>query len=397
MRIRTLLAMIGLTLGAGTALSQEPTLPVMAPVPTASEAFAAPPSESGARFLAEVDYIIYWLKPVCLKPPTLTTGNLSDPQPGVPGQPGTQLVQGDHKFEFKGANGIRPRLAAWMGEDQWFGLEVEGFVLEQVAASQNVGTTNGSPATFILFQDPQNVNTVLPLTIPGVVTGNSTAYGTTQMWGVESNLAFRWPTEHGSKLHATLLAGVRYLHLDDQVEVTNRQALVANPSAVTEGTASFTTRNQFIGGQIGSRFGIAGEHVAFDVTTKVAVGETYLVSEVAGGPLLSGASVLPPLTPGPVLALASNVGRQSSYRISVVPELNLKLRWMLSQQTQVSLGYNVLYWNKVLCPGDQMDTHANPTLLPFRGPATGPAVPAKLFSFTDAFAQGLELGLGFSF
>ena len=60
-------------------------------------------SPSNPHVTAEADYILYWLKPVCLKPATLSIG--------VPGQPGTQLVQGLHKFEFGGASGVRPGLA----------------------------------------------------------------------------------------------------------------------------------------------------------------------------------------------------------------------------------------------------------------------------------------------
>jgi hypothetical protein len=101
--------------------------------------------------------------------------------------------------------------------------------------------------------------------------------------------------------------------------------------------------------------------------------------------------------PGPLLALPSNVGRLASDRITVVPEFNVRMRWQVTGHAYLTLGYNLLYWNRILCPGDQMDPHVNTTQLPFRGPATGPAAPAPQFVFTDAFAHGLEAGLGFNF
>jgi hypothetical protein len=307
-------------------------------------------------------------------------------------------VQGGHKFEFGGADGIRSRVGAWLTDDQLLGAEVEGFVLEQVAAGDPVTTKNGSPATFLVFQNPDNTPAALPFTVPGVVNGSSSAVGTSRLWGLESNLAAHITAERGAwRLQATGLAGCRYLQLDDRVVVTNRQSLASDPSAVAVGEANFATRNQFIGGQLGSRLGVARGPLALDVTTKLAFGETHLASEVAGGPLLAGASVQPPLVPGPLLALPSNVGRLASDRITVVPELNLRLRWQLSEHVHLTLGYNLLYWNKILCPGDQMDPHVNTTQLPFRGPTVGPAVPAQQFVFTDAFAQGLEAGLGLSF
>ena len=121
------------------------------------------------------------------------------------------------------------------------------------------------------------------------------------------------------------------------------------------------------------------------------------MTTVAGGALVAGSSVMPPLTPGPLLALPSNVGQLSSDRIAVVPEANLRLGCQLSDHIRVTLGYNALYWNRILCPGDQMDATVNTTQLPFRGPFVGPAAPAPKFAFTDAFAQGVEAGVEFTF
>jgi len=348
------------------------------------------PGEDRARFWADADYIVYWLKPVCLTVPTIGTI--------APGQSNIDLAQGLHKFEFDGANGVRTRLGAWLVDDQLLGVEFEGFVLEQVAAGSPVVTNNGSPATVLLFQNPDNSKGSLPFSIPGVVTANSSAVGKSQLWGLENNLAVHISTVQGNwTLNATGLVGWRYLHLDDADVLTNRQALVSNPSVTAVGDANFATRNQFIGGQIGSRLGVARGPLSLDLTTKLAMGETHLVSEIAGSPLVSGASVLPPLVPGPLLALPSNVGKSESDRITVVPELNLRLRWQISDQINLTLAYNLLYWNKILCPGDQMNPHVNTTELPYRGPVVGSAAPVPQFVFTDAFAHGLEVGLGFSF
>ncbi|MFN4260577.1 MAG: BBP7 family outer membrane beta-barrel protein, partial [Gemmataceae bacterium] len=346
----------------------------------------------------ELDYVLYWLKPVCFTVPGLSIGDPNDPEPGVFGQPGTRLIQGDHKFEFRGANGLRSRLGFWLTKDQFLGVETEGFVLEQVTASQDVVAGAANPPVFLVFQNPDGTNAALPFSIPGVVNGSSTAVGQSQMWGLETNLAIHFHQQRGPwTLHATGLFGCRYLHLEDRVIVTNRQSLVSEPSITAVGEAQFATRNQFVGGQLGSRLGVERGPWQVDLTTKLAFGETHLVSMVAGGPLLSGASVAPPLVPGPLLALPSNVGQSSSNRITVVPELNLRVRWRFLDGCYVTVGYNLLYWNKILCPGDQMDRQVNITALPFRGPLVGRPAPAPKFVFTDTFRQGLEAGLGINF
>ncbi len=406
MRTAQLLVCLALAGGAETALGQgaSPSLPAAAPDCEAPVVLASPPSTpsadgaAAARVWAEADYVVYWLKPVCLTVPTITVGSYGDPRPGVPGQPNTVLAQGNHKFEFDGADGIRTRLGAWLTADQFLGVEVEGFVLEQVTAGSPVVTSNGSPATFLVFTNPDNTNGALPFSIPGVVSGSSSAVGMSRLWGLETNLAMHFASERGPwTLHSTWLAGCRFLELDDRDVITNRQTLVSDPSVSAIGEANFATRNTFVGGQVGSRLGVARGAFTLDFTTKLAFGETHLVSTVAGNPLIAGSSVLPPLVPGPLLALPSNVGRSASDRITVVPEFNLRLRWQINEFLHLSLAYNLLYWNKILCPGDQMDPMVNTTELPFRGPVTGPAAPTPRFVFTDAFAHGLEAGFGISF
>jgi hypothetical protein len=402
MRTARLVAVFAVAVAARAASGQESAAPpVTAPAAEhgSTECGAGPTSTTADGHLwAEVDYVRYWLKPVCLTVPTITAGSNADAQPGAGGQPGTQLLQGLHKFQFDGASGLRPRLGAWLGDDRLFGVEVEGFVLEQVAASSDVNATATSAPTFIAFQNPDNSHAALPFSIPGVVTASSAAVGRSQLWGVEGNLAAHFCADRGGcTLHATGLFGCRYLQLDDRVTVTNQQVLVSDPSVRAVGEADFATRNQFVGAQVGSRLGVSHGPLSLDLATKLALGGVHLVSTVAGGPLLSGASVLPPLVPGPVLALHSNVGRSASDRIAVVPEFNLRLRWRVADHVYLTLGYNALYWNRILCPGDEMDPHANVTELPFRGPVVGPPAPTPQFKFTDAFAHGLELGFGMNF
>ncbi len=234
----------------------------------------------------------------------------------------------------------------------------------------------------------------MPFTIPGVVNGSAEAVGRSRLWGVESDLACHFATKRGDcVLSGSLLFGLRYLDLEDRVNVSNLQTLVSDPAALALGADQFTTRNQFFGAQLGTRLGASWERLSVDLLTKLALGATHEVSQVVGQPLLAASALSPLLLPGPFLALPSNVGRQSSNRITLVPEVGVKVHYDLSHQVSVSLGYSCLYWNRILCPGDQMDGHVNVTLLPFHGPFAGPAVPAPMLVHTDAFAQGVNAGL----
>jgi hypothetical protein len=340
-----------------------------------------------------VEYLLWWRKPVCLKPPILTAGSPADAVPGAIGQPGTVLVLGQSKFEFPAGSGVRPAVGVWLLGDELLGLEVSGLYLQQGSNSRSFQTVQGNPPTFLPFQNPQNVQQALPFSIPGAVEGTSFACGTSGLSGVEASLLSRAAQMRSAvELSATFLVGYRFLELTDRVVVTQTQSLVADPSVQAVGSDTFTTRNQFHGAQVGCRLGLGYGDWSLEYRTSLAVGETLLVSQINGSPLI-GPPVAAGLVPGPLLALASNLGEKKTTRISLVPELALTAHYRVGEYLSLSLGYNVLYWNKILCPGDQMDTHANLTLLPGRGPATGPAVPASPIAFTDFFAQGLTAGV----
>jgi hypothetical protein len=194
-----------------------------------------------------------------------------------------------------------------------------------------------------------------------------------------------------------LLVGARYLDLTDRDRITNTLQLVSNSSAVAVGADQVTTRNQFSGPQVGIMLGLEQGNWSLAYTTKLAAGITHQSRVIGGSPLQSTTDLSPLLVPGPLVALPSNIGRETADRVTLVPEVGIKSRLALTSWCSLTLGYSLIYWNKVLCPGDQMDGQVNITQLPFHGPVTGPAVPIPLFVHTDYFTQGLDVGVQFRF
>lgn len=356
-----------------------------------------PAGSTGPRVWGTAEYLMWWCKPVCLKPATLTIGNPNDAIPGALGQPGTQVIAGEHKFQFSGLSGMRSTIGYWLSSDDSLAIEATGFLLQQGRASQTFHSTNGGPPTYIPFSNPQNQAQALPFSVPGSINGSSSGVGHSWLWGVEVNLAAGFSSERERiTVHSQLLLGFRYLDLRDKVDLMNRLSLVNDPGTFAAGAANFTTHGQFYGGQTGFRFGIDCGNWSILYGGKLALGGTHQVREITGSPLLASSGNAN-LLPGPVLALPSNAGRQVSSRITLIPEASFKVRYRWSDHVNVSFGYNVLYWNKVLCPGDQMDNHVNVTQLPGRGPVAGPRAPAPLFVQTDYYAQGYDVGIEFRY
>jgi hypothetical protein len=271
--------------------------------------------------------------------------------------------------------------------------------MEQATASQGFSAgPAGTPATYLTYQAPDNTQQALPFTIPGVVTGGTVAVGSTKVWGTSADLTLPFTIDGaGHHFFGTFRAGARYLDLTDRVRVSDALRLVADPSAVAFGEDVFTTHNQFVGPELGTTLGLNWGKWSLEYTSGLAAGLTYQTRLIAGSPVLAASVVSPLLVPGPLLALPSNIGRETAWRVTLVPEVGVKSRLALAPWCSLSAGYSLLYWNKVLCPGDQMDPHVNVSQLPFRGPPAGPPAPAPLFVHTDYFAQGLDFAVQFTF
>jgi hypothetical protein len=385
--------------GATPADAQAPAPPAGAEnspclCPACPPAANAPPQLWGGA-----DYLLWWIKAVCLGAPTLTIGNPADRVPGAVDQPGTQVVVGEHHFDFGPASGVRATLGYWFDPDARIGLEGSGFVLEHLAANTNFHSDpGGTPALFLPYQDPGSVARALPFTVPGVVAGGVSATGRSRLWGAECNIdanLCRIPWA-GCCFDVTALVGFRYLDIADDVRITDTQLLVTDPAVSSSGMDHFWTRNQFYGGQVGLRVGWRGGDWNVDLIGKVAVGATHEVINVAGSP---GAPLGVPgvPVPGPLFALPSNVGRTTGSDVAAVPEATVNVGYRLTQRLTVNLGWTYLGLTSIVCPGDQIDQHVNVTQLPGQGPVVGPAVPAPQFVHTDWWAHGMTLGLEFRY
>jgi len=103
---------------------------------------------------------------------------------------------------------------------------------------------------------------------------------------------------------------------------------------------------------------------------------------------------------GGLLALRSNIGSFHQDRFGVVPEVDLKVGYHLTDHVKIFAGYDFLYWSSVVRPGQQIDRTLNETLIPnFNSgqPASGVNRPMALFHDSDFWAQGLTVGLEYKY
>jgi hypothetical protein len=432
MRKGFLASTLALLSGAGLALAEPPDVGALNPLPREplvllsgdGPAATAPPttkfSEScpgpdccnpcaprheicgpPGRIWVSAEYLLWWIKDDHV-PPLVTAGPPGSS--GILGTPGTTVVFGgdvDHE-EFSGG---RFTVGFWLDECQTHGLETEVFFLGSRSSNfvaGGPGTATGPTVARPVINAITGAETAELVSAAGVVSGTIQVTEHSRLWGIEENFLCNLCCSCCSRVD--FLAGFRYLQLDEGLAI--REDLLVNPSVPGIGGSTigvvdqFDTHNRFYGGQIGARAQYWRGNTCFNVTGKVALGETHEVIGINGTTVFTLPGAAPVAVPGGVLALPSNSGHFSRDEFAVVPEVGFNVGYMVTPRVCVYLGYTFLYWSDVVRPGDQIDRVVNLTQLPTNlGPGTlvGPARPAVLFKETDFWAQGINLGVEFRF
>ncbi len=379
---------------------------------------AGPVASQAPRLEVTGEYLLWWSKGANTGPPLLTTSPPNGAN-GVPGAvPGSTVLlsAGDVGQNFR--DGARFGLTYWLDDCASFGFDGRIFF-----TGDRTDRFQATSAEFPngLFRPFFIANPVVPggpplgefrevVTAPGSTTGSFSAVNRSQFWGAEANYRDNiWCScDCGSSFRADLLAGFRYLNLNESLTMTEDVVRVV-PSAMFPdelagthivNTDRFATYNNFYGGQIGTSVGYRRDRLTVDLRATVALGTTDERLDIEGNQVrtIPGGQTL--VLRGGLLALPTNSGDFSRNVFSVVPEIGLNVGYQVTDHIKAFVGYNYLYWSNVIRPGDQIDRVIDINNIPrFVNvpPGTIPAVfpprPAAQFNGTDFWAQGVNFGV----
>ena len=362
------------------------------------------------RIWGGAEYLLWWITNGST-PPLVTLGNPADPFPGSLGQPGTQLLFGGNgALNYGTFSGVRVNFGGWLDADGVWGLEGNGFLLERRPTQSTAGSdANGNPPIFLpIFRPDLNREGAFTVSSPvilnptpqtGFFTGTVTVSSSSQLWGAGAD-AYR-NLFRNCAWSLDFLAGFRYLDLAENLDIVGT-GLNDFPSGVQNGFSDhFDTRNQYYAGELGGRLGYRNGRLSLDALAKVALGDNHEVVNINGSYTQVGAALGPAqgTFPGGIFTQTSNIGRQSHDQFAVVPQLQLKAGYAILPRLTATVGYDFLYWNQVVRPGNQIDHSVNLSQSQTQGGGVllGPSNPAPLFNRTDFFAHGLSFGLEFKF
>lgn len=409
--------------GGEPAPSAAPASPQPPPTfPPPAQVAPPPPFPSGGMedpdlFWVSGDYLLWWVKRPPLPGTLVTTGSAADANPGAVGQPGTdRLLGGSQKFrEF---SGFRLTAGMWFDADRDLGMEFSGFLLPQERRSFRAGSdSTGLPVIAFRYLDPPvggiSAEDAFQAAIPGVFAGGVAVLASSEFWGTEADLvANLTPCDRTCGLRLQALAGFRYLDLEEDLRLEFMRQAIGNTPVMFLGVPfgspasvltvdSFHTHNQFYGGQVGARAEYALGRILLAAQGKLALGATHEVVDIGGSSALLVNGSFPVVVPGGQFAVASNSGRFSRDEFAVVPEMELKIGYQFGPHLKAFVGYDFLYWSRVVRPGRQIDLTvdtAQVVIDPGFNPASPQGVyPRPLFRSSDFWAQGLTFGLQLDF
>ena len=360
---------------------QQPMLSFAAPVPMA---------------WVEASVLSWQIKDGPLPFPIVTTGNLADTIPGALGQPGTQVVYGGNGLDYGRAAGMRFSAGFWL-PDEPFGGEISAFGLQRRRTAFAVASdSTGSPPIYLAaFNAATDAEGSLVVADPLLLFGGGVSVTSeSRLRGMEVNgLAVATTC---SWCEIDLLAGVRVIDLEESLILQNPTSdLLLGTS--TDLIDRFDTQNRFFGGQVVHRATFNCDKFFASVTGKIAMG--WVRSQVSVLGSTTQTSTVPGVPTGtfPVgyFTQATNIGQRRETDCTIVPEINLRAGCDLFGCVRAFIGYDWLYWGRVVRPGDQIDRSLNLTQNPVFGTGTlaGPARPTGIFELSTFFAHGVSAGI----
>ncbi|HTV57024.1 MAG TPA: BBP7 family outer membrane beta-barrel protein [Terriglobia bacterium] len=370
-----------------------------------------PESPAGYRFWAGAEALLWWEKDEHLPANLVTSGLPTDAVPGALGQPNTLGLSGPGNVNFGPFAGLRLFAGAWLDPQQILGVEAGGFVLQEQGQGFNFNSTVGGNPLLALrhFDAASGAQDAFVIASPSSSTGGIAVQTDSQLWGADANVLHTFFWTRSFRLVG--LFGFRYLDLSEALSIQTRSMAISGSAVSFLGQSfaapsydltadRFNARNQFFGGQVGLRSEYYFSHFFVAAIGKLAVGQTDEVRNALGVSTLQIGTTPVQSTAGGLFAVPSNSGHFVNEDLGIVPELQLKGGVLLTRWLRATIGYDVLYWSRVLRASDTLDLTVDTRQVP-TSPAYQPGVavhsPSAMFNPSSFWVQGLTLGLEFTY
>lgn len=374
--------------------------------------------ECNERWWTSFDYLTAWIKNAPLRIPLVTTGSVTDTDPGALDEPGTIVLYGNRRVDFRMFQGVRLEVGRFLDDENRFSVDASGFYfLPRHVRFQRASDDSGLPIlgrpVFNVTQGDEDVFQIsspeLDPDFPVIIAGRTSVDSRAQMLGAEIN--GRWHCYRGSRLHTEVLGGFRTMRLEEHLQIrdqiqplTDDSGLTFNGNPVFAGDIltdqdRFRTENQFYGFQVGGKLRWEMDRAYVDLVGKVALGVTDQRARIEGVSTLSSAGLFQSAVGG-ILALPSNIGEHNRQVFGAIPEIGVNVGVDVTNHLRFKAGYSLIVWNGVTRPGLLIDRSVNPSQIPTDqdfASVAGPTAPVFRFREEVFFLQTLNFGFEFHY
>lgn len=346
----------------------------------------------------DVEYLLWWNKDRYV--PALATQSPAGTPAGIAGQleqPSTSILFGNDMINGGPHSGFRVSGGKWLDPRQVVGVGARYFFVagEETLNANSAGDPILARPFFNTVTDSQSA---LLVAFPGASSGSIDITARNEAGGFDVYL--RKLLLSGNCNRFDLIGGYSNSYVEDSVDIHDSLTALNGDrvpiDTVIDTRDSFEVKNQFNGGFIGLMAESADGPLSWSTMAKVAFGNMNQEARISGSSTTTIPGAGSASTPMGLLALPSNIGSFDQDEFAIVPELNVSVRYNMTRNFQVLLGYSFIYWSEVALSGDLIDLNVNTTQID--GNLVGAGAPTRPALKSDGFwYSGLNIGGSFRF
>lgn len=337
---------------------------------------------------AKVDYLLWWRSGQDL-PPLVTTATDGTAQAtaGEIGQSTTSVLFGNDVEQYPIRPGGRVELGTWFDRQECLGIGGRFFWLADANRTYDAASA-GSPILAIPFTEgSNNTQDARLIAFPNTFNGNLNFATSSEIFGADAYFRTQWCCAQWGRLD--LIGGYQYARLNESL--TMNSTVSDNLGASSRVIDSFSTRNEFHGGQIGVLANIDRGCYYVDLLGKVGLGSMHQQAIIQGQSISTVGANQTVLNNSGLFAQPTNVGTHSRDQFTAIPELGINVGWRITRCVDLSAGYTVIYYGCVARPEDAIDTTVNTTQA--GGTLSGAARPTFRWTDNDFVVHGFNFGV----
>lgn len=336
---------------------------------------------------ARFDVLLWW-KQGRDYPPIVTTDPTTESSTTAGILPDARILFGDSRVASNMTVGGRVDWGFYTDPRQCVGFGNRFFGISKDASNFHVNSSD-EPVLAIPFRDiAAGANDALLVAYPGLRSGEINVAGTGSVLGNDVYARFLLCRDNICRLD--FITGWNYTRVADQMQINSRSTVTEIGGNIPVGTVSttvdqFIATNNFNGGILGLEWQRDCGVWQSRVLTRVSLGSMHEDININGSSTVAVPNQTPVTSAGGVFTRTSNIGRQSRNEFTAISEFGYTLAYRFAPNTQLTMGYTLMYFNDILTAGSAID----PTI----GTAGGNTRPQFTFQHSDFWVQGLNLGL----